>query len=438
MKKWLTGISLAAVSSMIVISGCGNPANNASPSPSTPAASAAATAAPKSAEPVTITLNGWGSSPEETALFQQVLKDFQAKHPNITVKFDVIADQYMDVIKTRLVGGEGADVFFLDAFEAPGLIAKNVLEPLDGYVKPEFDVADFEAPLLNAFKGKDGKSYGFPKDTSTLALFYNKKDFAEAGITKVPTTWEELQDAAKKLTKADGGKVSRFGFGAAPELARQMFMIQAAGGKVSDDNGNAAYSSPEALKGLQPVVDMHLKDKSAGEPKDLGAGWGGEMFGQHKASMVIEGNWAIPYLQSTFKDLDFATAELPTTFGKKATMAYTVAYVMNKSSKHKQEAYELISYLTGKEGMKTWTSKGLALPARKSVAKELGFDKDPLRAALVAGNSYSIPWQAKETLPIIMNNFNNQFISAYQGKVTLEEALKKAQDTANKEIAASK
>ncbi|TXK80926.1 ABC transporter substrate-binding protein [Paenibacillus sp. N3.4] len=431
MKKWFTGISIAAVSSMIVISGCGSQTNNASPSP-------AATNPAKSTEPVTITLNGWGSTPEETALFQQVLKDFQAKHPNITVKFDVIADQYMDVIKTRLVGGEGADVFFLDAFEAPALIAKNVLEPLDSYVKPDFDVADFETPLLNAFKGKDNKSYGFPKDTSTLALFYNKKDFAEAGITKVPTTWEELQDAAKKLTKADGGKVSRYGFGSAPELARQMFMIQAAGGKVSDDNGNAAFSSPEALKGLQPVVDMHLKDKSAGEPKDLGAGWGGEMFGQHKASMVIEGNWAIPYLQSTFKDIDFGTAEVPTTFGKKATMAYTVAYVMNKSSKHKQEAWELISYLTGKEGMKTWTSKGLALPTRKSVATELGFDKDPLRAALVAGNSYSIPWQAKETLPTIMNNFNNQFISAYQGKVSLEEALKKAQDTANKEIAAGK
>ncbi|HEY1213351.1 MAG TPA: hypothetical protein VGE93_06930, partial [Bryobacteraceae bacterium] len=81
MKKWFTGISLATVSSMIVISGCGSQTNTATPAPSAPAATAASTQAPKSAEPVTINLNGWGSSPEETALFQQVLKDFQTKHP---------------------------------------------------------------------------------------------------------------------------------------------------------------------------------------------------------------------------------------------------------------------------------------------------------------------------------------------------------------------
>jgi multiple sugar transport system substrate-binding protein len=431
MKKHLSVSIILALSTVTLLAGCTSKNDASVPQQS-------ATAPAKSAEPVTITMNGWGSSPEETALLNQVLDDFQKKYPNIKVKYEVIADQYMDVIKTRLVGGTAADLFFLDAYEAPGLIAKNVLEPLDGYVTPDFDTADFEAPLLNAFKGPDNKQYGFPKDYSTLALFYNKKDFADAGITKPPATWEELMDAAKKLTKVDGGKVTRYGFGAAPELARQMFMIQAAGGKVTDDKGNAAFSSPEAIKGLQPVIDMHLKDKSAGEPKEVGAGLGGEMFGQNKASMVIEGNWAIPYLQSTFKDVDFGTAEVPAVFGKKATMAYTVSYVMNKNSQHKQEAWTLLSYLTGKEGMKTWTSKGLALPTRKSVAAQLGFDKDPIRAALVAGGSYAIPWQAQATLPTILNNFNNTFVSAYMGQMSLGDALKKAQETANKEIAASK
>jgi multiple sugar transport system substrate-binding protein len=439
MKKLLSVSLMLALSSTAVLAGCSGKTEDAKPQQTaSPSTSEKPAEQAKPAEPVTITMNGWGSTPEESALLQQVLDEFQKKYPNIKVKYEVIADQYMDVIKTRLVGGEAADIFYLDAFEAPGLIAKNVLEPLDGYVKPDFDTGDFEAPLMNAFKGADGKQYGFPKDYSTLALFYNKKDFAEAGIAKPPATWEELMEAAKKLTKTEGGKVTRYGFGAAPELARQMFMIQAAGGKVSDDKGNAAFASPEGIKGLQPVIDMHLKDKSAGEPKEVGAGWGGEMFGQHKASMVLEGNWAIPYLQQNFKDLDFATAEVPAVFGKKATMSYTVAYVMNKNSKHKQEAWTLLSYLTGKEGMKTWTSKGFALPTRKSVAQQLGYDKDPLRAALVAGGSYSIPWQAQATLPTITNNFNNQFVSAYTGQMPLADALKKAQDTANKEIAASK
>ena len=78
---------------------------------------------------VEVTLAGWGSSPEEAELLSQVLKDFEEKHPNIKVKHEVIADQYMDVVKTRLIGGEGPDVFYLDAVEAPALIETGVLEP---------------------------------------------------------------------------------------------------------------------------------------------------------------------------------------------------------------------------------------------------------------------------------------------------------------------
>jgi multiple sugar transport system substrate-binding protein len=443
MRKTLSVMLALAVILVMVLTGCSKKSESgasSSPSASSAAPGASASASSSASEepsrdPVTVSLAGWGSSPEEQELLNQTLDEFRAKYPWITVNYEVIADQYMDVIKTRLIGGEGPDVFYLDAFEAPALIDKGVLEPLDGYVTPEFDVADFEEPLLNAFKA-NGVTYGFPKDFSTLAMFYNKKDFEEAGIANPPATWDELKEAAKKLTKKEGGKVTRYGFGVAPELARQMYMIQAFGGKVSDEQGNATFASEEGLKGLQLVVDMKNVDGSSGEPKELGAGWGGEMFGQGKASIVFEGNWAIPFIQGNFKDLDFGTAELPAVNGKKGTMAFTVAYVMNKDSKHKEAAWTLLSYLTGKEGMKTWTSKGFALPTRKSVAQELGYDKDPLRAALVAGAAYATPWQAGATLPTITNNFNNQFLDAFLGKQKLADAMKKAQDTANKEIAA--
>jgi len=436
MKKKLS-LWMLLLAVVMVVSACsgGKGGNEASPSAtSSSSPSASSPSASPSAQPVEVTLAGWGASPEEQELLQQVLDEFQAKNPDVKVKYEVIADRYMDVIKTRLIGGEAPDVFYLDAFEAPALIAENVLEPLDGYVTPDFDLGDFEEPMLNAFKGTDGQIYGFPKDYSTLALFYNKKLFAEAGIDNPPATWEELLEISKKLTKRNGNQVEVYGLGQAPELARQMFMILAYGGRVVDEEGYAAFATPEAEKGLALVVDQHLVDKTAAQPTDVGAGWGGEMFGQQKAAMVIEGNWAIPFLQNTFPDLDFATAEVPTVNGKKGTMAFTVAYVMNKASKNKEAAWKLLSYLTGKEGMKTWTSKGFALPTRKSVAAELGYDKDPLRGALVAGAPYATPWQAGPTLPIVMNNFNNLFVSAYMGDMPLSEALKQAQETANKEI----
>ena len=128
--------------------------------------------------------------------------------------------------------------------------------------------------------------------------------------------------------------------------------------------------------------------------------------------MVIEGNWMIPFLQDTFPKIDYGTAEVPTINGKKGTMAYTVAYVMNAASEKKKASWELITY-TGKEGMETWTSKGYALPTRKSVAEKLGYAKDKKRGALVTGAAYATVWPEGKNLPIIMNNFNNQFIAPF-------------------------
>jgi multiple sugar transport system substrate-binding protein len=416
-KKWLATLGLSTILLGSVLAGCSSKKEETANEPAKDE---------NEQEQVEITLAGWGSSPEEADLLSQVLADFETAHPNIKVNHEVIADQYMDVIKTRLIGGEGPDVFYLDAFEAPGLIETGVLEPLEEHTPEDFDVEDFEKPLLEAFQ-KDGVTYGYPKGYSTLALFYNKKMLEEAGV-EVPTTWDELREASKALTKKDV-----YGFGQNPELARTMFIAESKGGEVVVDD-KANYADAKVVEALQPYVDQALVDKTAAQPNQVGAGWTGEMFGQGKAAMVIEGNWAIPYIQNTFPDIDFGTAEVPTIDGEKGTMAFTVAYVMNAASEKKEAAAELITYLTGKEGMETWTSKGFELPSRKSVAEKLGYDQDELRGALVAGAPYATVWTKGVNLPIILTNFNNQFVSAYLGERPLDEALAEAQETANKEI----
>ncbi|WP_226672547.1 ABC transporter substrate-binding protein [Rossellomorea aquimaris] len=412
--KWMASLGITTMLVGSVLAGCSGSDEKASSNSG------------DNGEKVEITLAGWGGNPSEQKLLKQTLEDFEAKHPNIDVKHEVISEQYMDVLKTRLIGGEGPDVFYLDALEAPALIDTGVVEPLDDYVTEDFDVKDFEKPMLEAFQ-VDGKTYGFPKDYSTLALFYNKKMFEEAGV-EVPKTWDELREASKALTK-DGV----YGFGVAPELARLYHIAQATGGEVVKDD-QANFASDKVVNALQPIIDQHNKDKTSAQASEVGANWGGEMFGQGKAAMVIEGNWAIPFLADTFPDVEYGTAELPTINGEKGTMAYTVGYVMNAASEKKEASWELISYLTGKEGMETWTSKGFALPTRKSVAEKLGYDKDELRGALVAGAPYATVWAEGKNLPIIMNNFNNQFIAAFLGDRPLDEALKEAQEQANSEI----
>lgn len=392
-----------------------------------------------SQEHITIRLSGWQSNPNEKQLLEQVLNQFEIQHPHIKVKHETINDQYMDVIKTRLIGDAAPDVFYLDAFEAPLLMKYGVLEPLNSYINPEFNLNDFEPTLLKAFQLED-RIYGLPKDFSTLALFYNKKAFQAAGLNQAPQTWSELREASQKLTLDQNrdGRKEQYGFGIAPELSRQYFMMTAFGGRLIDRQENAAFFTSESLKGLQLIIEQYRKDQSSAQPSDVGASTGSEMFGQGKAAMVIEGTWAIPYLQETFSQLEFATAEVPTVNGKKGTMAYTVAYVMNKKTKHKEAAWKLIAYLTNQEGMKAWAKEGLALPARKSVLEELGYVNKALYVPFVKGADYATIWQSGETLPTILTHFNNQFISALIGEQSLRQAMKKAQNSANKEIQAAR
>jgi multiple sugar transport system substrate-binding protein len=395
-----------------------------------------------SLEPITLKLGGWSASPAEQRLLNQVLRDFEAIHPAIKVRFEVIADQYMDVIKTRLIGDAAPDVFYLDSIEAPFLMQQGVLEPLNDYITRAFDLADFEPTLLQPFTSQN-QVYGLPKDFSTLALFYNRTAFTNAGLTHPPKTWEELLTASKKLTidLDKDGRPEQYGFGILPELPRQAHIIRAFGGQVVDVNSYATFATDAAIDGVNLMVQQYQGDRTSARAVDVGTNNGSEMFGQGKTAMVIEGNWAIPYLQDTFPNLDFATAEVPQINSKPATMVFTVAYVMNQQTKHKQAAWELIAYLTGKVGMEKWTGTGFALPSRKSVAQKLAQklnnDGDRLRAPLLAGVSYATPWQVGQFPAAIMNNFNNQYLSALLGQQPLHEAMIRAQKSANQQIKAA-
>ncbi|MCE7792036.1 ABC transporter substrate-binding protein [Salipaludibacillus sp. CUR1] len=402
-----------------VLTACGDDGNNA--------VDGGANGEGNGEEEVTVRLTGWQSSPTEQRYLEETIEAFEEEYPHINVEMDTIADQYMDVLQTRLIGGEAADVFFLDAFEAPRLIEAGVLEPLDDYITEEFDVDDFEEPLIEAFR-RDDQLWGLPKDTSTLALFYNKDHFEEAGIDAPPETWEEMEEMAETLTVDN-----RYGFGVVTDLARLYFIAESHGGEVTVDN-QANFTDPNVIDALQPIVDMRNEKEIAASPADVGAEWGGDMFGTERASMIIEGNWMIEFMEDAFPDVNYGVVEVPTINDNKGTMAYTVSYSMNGASEQKEEAWQLIEFLTGKEGMEIWTSSGLALPSRQSVAESLEYTDEAIYEPFIEGASYATVWADDTNLPIINSNFENQFASAFLGDQELEEAMEEAERVANNEI----
>src|SRR5215217_1704050 len=339
-------------------------------------------------EATQVRLTGAPSSPEESRLLEQVLQDFEAKFLDITVLWEPVTQQYAEKLQTDLAAGTAADVFYVDSLLAPDLMKRGLLVALDPLIeRDKVDIDDFYPPLLGAFRW-NGKTYGLPKDWSSLALVWNLERAREVGIDRPPATWDELRTAAASLTRAN----QVFGAVTPPELPRLgAFIYQAGGRLVSDDRTTMALNSPEGLQALELYYGLY-RDGHATTPADTGTQWPGDTFAKGRAALVFEGNWIFPFLKKDAPSLGFGIAELPAGPKGKGTFAFTVSYSINARTQHAEAAWTLVRYLTGRDGMRKWTSLGLAMPARKSLETEWGTqfkEREPfLKAA-----SYAQPWQ---------------------------------------------
>ena len=375
----------------------------------------------------TITLSGWASSPAETTLLQKVVADFEKKYPSIHVNYAPINGDYPTAMLAKFAARTPPDVFYVDSNVIPDWIKQGVLQPLDSYVKAsKFDTTKFYPALLNAFKGKDGKLYGFPKDWSALAMETNNGMLGKAGIRTAPTTWAQLQAAAQKL------KSSNAVSGGAPlclaaDWARLLAFVYQNGGTFLNAKKTAATVDTAAVKGAVNFYVNFVKTGLAQTPAQLGVGWCGEALGKQKAAIIFEGNWLLPYMHDTFPGVSYGVSQLPKgkTFGN---LAFTVSYSMAKDSKNKPAAWTLIQYLVGRQGMATWTSLGLAMPTRSDIKAVGG------RRAFLGQANYTHAWQFAPGFSKVMDSAGNELSAVFSGSESVDTMLKKIQDLANQTL----
>lgn len=341
-------------------------------------------------------LSSWVSSPIETQLFKETLASFDQQHPEVVYDFEPIAGNYSEKLQLMLGTNTSPDVFFLKGMVAPSYMSFEVLKPLDEWMEstPDFDKEDFFPPLINAFNRK-GKQYGLPKDCSPYVLFYNKRMFEEAGVDTIPTDWESLERIARQLTKDTNGDGSTDQFGLVLEPITEMVMpfVYQNGGNFQNPDGSLGITDDAFIEAVEYYYGLYEKGVAT-IPTDVGQGWNGDAFGRQKAAMALSGGWLMPFLQENYPELDYEVIPLPA--GKvKATIAFTTALAMPDKTKYPEESWKLVNYLTGTEGMKQWTSQGLAFPSRKSVAIENGFYEHPRYKVFMESLEFARPFQVE-------------------------------------------
>jgi multiple sugar transport system substrate-binding protein len=177
-------------------------------------------------------------------LLKPLLPDFE-KETGIKVEFEQLNETQLNQKLTTefATGASTVDVFMTRPLQETLLFNKNNwLSPLDGY-----DFSDYPSNTVDVGR-KDGKPYIVPLIVEWQVLYY-RKDLLDAAGIKVPTTFEELENAAKALNK-DGvaGFASR---GAASPAVTQLSSYLYNYGARFIEKGAAAFDTPAAVEAIR-------------------------------------------------------------------------------------------------------------------------------------------------------------------------------------------
>ena len=392
------------------------------------------------AKPVTITY--WTSSTQ--AEINWIDSHFNATHSTIKVQGQYITsadDTTAKEISALKTNTEPNVIIGQDPSALPLLAESGKIVDLSSALSAQTNALYPGIKSALFYQGKQlGMALGGVGD---YVLFYNKTDFAKAGISGPPTTWTQLEADAVKLS--DPAK-KQYGFyvpwGTAEWISYEWeSLLWANGGSLlNSGDTQTAFNSPAGVAALTTWVNLVRKDHAAPTASYAEAGSydGAPAFSGNDVAMIIDGQWAV----SEFAKVNFGVALVPagTSGHSAANIGIGVATVFSQgSSAQQQAATQFVQWLAqpAQGAYLTATSGGLpSAPAQlqqAAVVKEASTQPtyQTFATQLQTGQTRpSVPAYTQVSLDLA-----TEIQDALNGSVTPSQALAKAASEGNQAIA---
>ena len=336
----ILALSLVTV---LVFAACGQ-AGGGGATPAAPAPGAAAPAAP-AGETAHLNLMFWDGVMEDAT--RAMIADFTSQHPYITMDFSVIpwADYWLN-LQTGLPAGAGPDLFWMNHPNSVTYTPSGLLMPLDGF---NLDLSGFDRMQYQPFI-HEGRLYGLPMFFDTIALFYNRALFDEAGVPHPPRrgwTWAEALEAAIQLTVIQGGEVMQYGLGLShgTQTVTAPLIFSHGGHLFSADRMTMELNNSGALAGLQFLHDaMRVHRVSPTPVENATMNVGGALFVNRMMAMEVHGMWrAATYFEAIGDDLGIT--HLPSST-REANIYHNIAYVVGAHTAYPEAVAAFLRYAT--------------------------------------------------------------------------------------------
>ncbi|MFG2044155.1 ABC transporter substrate-binding protein [Dactylosporangium sp. NPDC048998] len=304
-----------------------------------------------------------------STVFQDYKKKFEAKYPGTSVKFEAITD-YEGEVRVRMNTKNYGDVLLIPNSVNADQLA-SFFEPL-GTVDELKDKYRF----VRTEQMYNGKVYGLAITGNAQGYVFNKKVWAQAGITEAPKTPEEFLAALKAIKE----KTSAIPLYTNYKDGWPLGQWEGARGAVSGDPDAVTKlgkdDAPWSPGKEQYIIDSLLYDAVKGgytEPDPATTNWEQSkgLLGTGKIATMMLGSWSIVQMQeaATNKD-DIGYWPFPNQVGGKF---YTVVggdykNAINVNSKNKATARAWIDWFTDESNYATdqggvATFKNASMPA---------------------------------------------------------------------------
>ncbi|WP_167747230.1 ABC transporter substrate-binding protein [Cohnella luojiensis] len=379
------------------------------------------------------------TSPKRTELIQAMITKFETANPNIKVEFiSPPFDQADNKIRTMLGSDEQLDVLEVRDLNVAELVNNGYVEPLNAYADKWKDYASVSAVSKSVGTVSD-KLYFVPNGLYERQMFYRSDWLKEAGLNP-PTTWEELYETAKKLT--DPAK-NRFGFsfrgGAGSTGTTDAMILAYNGDKVNLEDsmftkdGATVFSTPEAKAAMELYLKLY-KDTSPPDSINWGFQEQVQAFTSGVTGILLQDPDVIQSLQEKMTEGTWATAPLVTgPTGKALFAAGGAGWGIASKSKHKEEAWKLIEFLSSPAENTAFSKDYGLIPIHTSATEDEFFKTGPYKTLIDMSNkpdtfvNFKPPFQYPGT-----GNWGQVAMESGQslllGKSTLEDTLGKWDD----------
>ncbi|QHW35276.1 ABC transporter substrate-binding protein [Paenibacillus rhizovicinus] len=173
----------------------------------------------------------------------QLVADFNASHPDVQVEeaYQGTYDDSLNKLKASMDSKSGPTLIQVYEIGSKFMIDSKAITPIQDFIDTDnYDISSLEENILGYYTF-NGKLYSMPFNTSNPILYYNKDMFKAAGLDpeKPPTTYEEVKNAAKALTKdgKTGASFAIYGW-----FMEQLFANQGAD-YLNNGNGRSGTAS---------------------------------------------------------------------------------------------------------------------------------------------------------------------------------------------------